>query len=105
MSDLDKELEKELIGSTAGGKKLLNDQQIYVVAIISLFLWIPIGTIMAVFSLIRANEELDDYRANPTAYRQDSVAKVQNGRKIALVSIGLQLISIPAFIVFVILMS
>lgn len=105
MSDLDKELEKELIGSTVGGKKLLNDQQIYVVAIISLFLWIPIGTIMAVFSLIRANEELDDYIANPNFYRMESVKKVQTGKKIALASIGIQLISIPAFIVFVIVMS
>ena len=105
MSDLDKELEKELIGSTVGGKRLLNDQQIYVTAIISLFLWIPVGTLMAVFSLIRANEEMDDYRANPTAYNQESVIKVQNGRKIALISLGIQLISIPAFIVFVVIMS
>lgn len=104
MSDLDLELGDDN-GSGEDQKRLLNDQQVYVVAIISLFLWIPVGTMMAIFSLIRANEELDDYRANPTVYLHESYLKIKKGRSIAIAAIIIQLISIPAFIVFVILAS
>lgn len=103
--DLDQELNNLQSEGENGTKRLQNDQQLYVVAIISLLLWIPIGTFMAIFSLIRANEELDDYRANPSIYSQESLQKVKNGRTIALVSLGIQILSIPTFIIYVAIMS
>jgi len=104
MSELDLELGEDN-GSSGVGKRLQNDQQVYVVALLSLFLWIPVGTMMAIFSLIRANEELDDYRANPIVYLHESYLKIKKGRNLAIAALILQLISIPAFIVFVILAS
>jgi hypothetical protein len=98
-------LEEELESSEFKKKRLENDKQVFVVAILSLFLWIPIGTIMAVFSLIRANEELDDYRINPHIYTDDSYQKIKTGRKIAIISLLIQIISIPAFIIMTIFLS
>lgn len=105
MTNIDSELNGTGANPFEGTKRLQNDQQLYVVAILSLFLWIPIGTFMAVFSLIRANEELDDYRANPSNYLLESYEKVRKGRTIALTSLAIQVLSIPAFIIFVILFS
>lgn len=105
MNDLDSELGIDTLDTGSGVKRLQNDQQVLTVAIISLFLWIPVGTIMAVFSLIRANEELDDYRANPSVYMDESYEKIRKGRTIALVSLGIQVLSIPAFIIMTILLS
>lgn len=102
--DLENELD-EFAEIGGGEKRLLNDQQIYVVGILSIIFWIPVGTIMAVFSLIRANEELDDFRANPTIYSRESYQKVKQGRTLALIALGLQILSIPAFIIFAILVS
>lgn len=105
MRDLDSELGIDTLDKGSGVKRLQNDQQLLTVAILSLFLWIPIGTLMAVFSLIRANEELDDYRANPSVYMDESYEKVKKGRTIALISLGIQVLSIPGFIIMTIFLS
>ena len=81
-----------------GSKKLENDKRIYILAILSLFFYIPVGTIMAIFSIIRGNEELDEYRINPDMYSRESFDYVRKGRMIAMVSLILQIISIPLYV-------
>ena len=88
-----------------GMKKLENDKRIYILSIVSLFLYIPVGTIMSVFSIVRANEELDEYRINPEMYSEESFQYVRKGRAIGIVSLVLQIASIPIYIILSIVMS
>jgi hypothetical protein len=88
-----------------GLKRLENDKRIYILSIVSLFLYIPIGTFMAIFSIIRGNEELDEYRINPELYNQESYDYVSKGRIIGIVSLILQIVSIPLFIVLSLVMK
>ena len=95
---LDKEYDPKQGNGFGGGKRLDNDKMIFIVAILSIFLYIPIGTFMAIFSIIRGNEELDEYRISPDKYDWQSVEFVKRGRNLAIASIILQCISIPLFI-------
>lgn len=88
-----------------GMKRLENDKRIYILSIVSFFLYIPVGTIMSIFSIVRANEELDEYRINPEMYSQESFDYVRKGRIIGIVSLILQILSIPIYIALAIVMS
>lgn len=95
---LDLDEPSEISKAVDGQKRLDNDKRIYNLGILSIFLYIPVGTFMAIFSLIRANEELDEYRISPELYSYQSYIYVSKGRMFAIVGLILQIISIPIYI-------
>ena len=103
--DLLDEENKPQASPIEGGKRLMNDKTIYYLAITSFFLYIPVGTIMAIAALVRGNEELDEYKINPELYNHESYEYVRKGRMMGLISLIIQGVSIPLVIVLSIVLS
>lgn len=97
---LNPENDSENSDNLNGGRRLDNDQMIFVLGILSIFLFIPIGTIMAIFSVVRANEELDEFKISPEEFNLESFEFVRRGRILGIVAITIHIVSLLLFLAF-----
>lgn len=95
---LDKENDSENRDGLNEGKRLDNDKMIFVLGILSIFLFIPIGTIMAIFSVVRANEELDEFKISPEEFNLESFEFVRRGRILGIVALTIHTVSLLLFL-------
>ena len=68
---LNKENDSEYKDGLNEGKRLDNDKMIFF-GILSIFLFIPIGTIIAIIIAIRSNKELDEFKISPEEFNRES---------------------------------
>ena len=97
---LSKENDSENRDDLNGGKRLDNDQMIFVLGILSIFLFIPIGSLMAMFSIVRANEELDEFKISPEEFNLESFELVRRGRILGIVALAIHIVSLLLFLAF-----
>jgi uncharacterized membrane protein len=97
---LSKENDSENRDDLNGGKRLDNDQMIFVLGILSIFLFIPIGSLMAMFSIVRANEELDEFKISPEEFNLESFELVRRGRILGIVALSIHIVSLLLFLAF-----
>lgn len=78
-------------------KRLDNDRMIFVLGILSIFLFIPIGFLMAVFSFVRANEELEEFKISPEEFSLESFEFVRRGPILGIVALIIHAVSLLLF--------